>query len=284
MIRMSDYTFVGDPLSESSVSINGVRLADFGVHLLADSEEPALPQTRDKTLVIPGRHGEYNFGSYFGARELNLSCGFNNQATLADAQRLIRELNTMLLDEYGRPKEVELVYDYEPDKFYKAQLSGAVPINRISRAGTFVLPMKASDPFAYSRVYADEIVWGSDVITFEYHYLLGRKGIGGAVSINAPTTFDITAEAYNVKPVFEIEGSASRLTISANGNSFTLSSFTNETWTIDCERYAVLRNGVNAFGEVNIGEFILKPGENRVDIGGIGINVRMRIKYRDKHM
>ncbi|HAM79635.1 phage tail domain-containing protein [Ornithinibacillus bavariensis] len=282
---MSNYTFIGDPLSESSVSINnGIRLADFGVHLLADSEEPALPQTRDKTLVIPGRHGEYNFGSYFDARQLNLSCGFNNQATLADAQQLIRELNTMLLDEYGRPKEVELVYDYEPDKLYKATLSGVVPVNRISRAGTFVLPLKASDPFAYSRIYADEIVWGSDVVTFEYNYLLGHDGLGGAIDITSPKAFIITVDGYNVKPKFEIEGSATSLNISANGNTIALPPFNNETWKIDCENYTAVRNGVNVFGDLSFGEFVLYSGENQVSIGGNGINIKMRVKFRDKYM
>lgn len=157
------YIFQGDPATESSVSIDGVRLADFGVHLLDESAEPALPQTRDNTLTIPGRHGEYDFGSYFGARPLDLACGINNQASLSDVQKLVRELNTLLLDEYGRPKTVRLVYDYEPDKHYNAKFSGAMPIERIARAGTFVIPMTASDPFAYS----DSDAYDQDAILYD---------------------------------------------------------------------------------------------------------------------
>lgn len=281
---MANAIFHGDPSKETSVRIDGVRLADIGVHLLADSEEPVLPEVRTHSVTIPGRHGAYDFGAYFEPRPLTLSCGFNQQASFDHVQTLIRNLSAIFLDAYGRPKEVTVEYDYERGKQYNAKLASSVPIERIVRAGRFQVPLVAYDPYAYSTFSSDEVTWGNEVITFEYSYLLGHEGTGGSVRITAPTAQDIYVDGYAVKPVFEISGRATRLTVSANGYSFELPAFTNETWTIDCERYSVLRNGKNAYGDVTLGEFVLQPGSNVVAFGGSGIDVDVRIKFRDKYM
>lgn len=278
------YVFHGDPSKEHSVAIDGVRLADFGVHLLADSAEPMMPPTRDKTITIPGRHGDYYFGSYFDARQLDLSCGFNNQPSLQDTQRLIRELNTLLLDDYGRPKTVELVYDYEPDKHYKARVAGAIPVDRIARAGVFTIPMIAHDPFAYSNVWSDEIVWGSEAITFQYDYLLGDDNHSGSHTITSPQVLTLYNYGYAVKPTFIITGSATELTVSANGKSFSLPAFSNATYEIDGELFTVKKDGVNAFNDFN-GYFIeVVSGSNEINVAGRGIDIEMSIKYRFKYV
>ena len=281
---VNDYIFHGDPSEETSVLIDGVRLADLGVHLLADSEEPILPNVRTQSVVIPGRHGAYDFGSYFEPRLLTLSCGINNQASLYHVQALVRKFSEMFLDQYGRPKEVTVEYEYDLGKQYTAKLASEVPINRIVRAGLFQVPLIAYDPYAYSTFTSDEVTWGSEVITFEYSYLLGHDGTGGSVQVTSPTSQKVYVDGYAIKPVFEISGSASKLTVSSNGYTFELPSFTNETWTIDCERYIVLRNGDNAFGDVVLGEFVLTPGDNTVTFGGSGLDVDVRIKFRDKYM
>lgn len=278
------FIFHGDASKETSVRIDGVRLADIGVHLLADSEEPVLPEVRTNTVTIPGRHGAYDFGSYFEPRPLTLSCGINNQASLYHVQALVRKFSELFLDEFGRPKEVTVEYDYERGKQYNAKLASSVPIERIVRAGRFQVPLIAYDPYAYSTFTSDEVTWGNEEITFEFSYLLGHEGTGGAVRVTSPTTQDIYVDGYAVKPIFEISGKASRLTVTANGYTFELPTFSNETWTIDCERYTVLRNGKNAYDDVMLGEFVLTPGMNRVSFGGSGLDVNIRIKFRDKYM
>src|SRR5690625_3731218 len=145
-----NYVFHGNPKEQTSVRIDGVRLADLGVHLLNDSEEPLLPDVRDYSVTIPGRHGAYNFGAFFEPRHLTLSCGINNQASLEHVQALVRDFTKLFLDDYGSPKEVTVEYEYERGKRYTARLNSQVPMDRIVRAGFFQVPLIAYDPFAYS--------------------------------------------------------------------------------------------------------------------------------------
>src|SRR5690625_5753632 len=125
------YIFNGVPSEETSVRSDGVRVADLGVHLLAASEEPILPNVRTQSVVIPGRHGAYDFGSYFEPRLLTLSCGINIQASLYHVQALVRKFSELFLDQYGRPKEVTVEYEYDLGKQYTAKLASEVPITRI---------------------------------------------------------------------------------------------------------------------------------------------------------
>src|SRR5690625_1768149 len=195
---VNDYIFHGDPSEETSVLIDGVRLADLGVHLLADSEEPILPNVRTQSVVIPGRHGAYDFGSYFEPRLLTLSCGINNQASLYHVQALVRKFSDLFLDQYGRPKEVTVEYEYDLGKQYTAKLASEVSINRIVRAGLFQVPLIAYDPYAYSTFTSDEVTWGSEVITFEYSYLLGHEGTGGSVRRSEEHTSELQSRGHLV--------------------------------------------------------------------------------------
>lgn len=134
------------------LSIDGVHIEnDLGLYLLQDSDETALPQVRENSVTIPGRHGAYSFDSYLEPRQFFEYILIPTQATLNDVQKIVRKVSTLLLDQYGKPKEVKLVFDYEPDKFYKAKFSGFISINRIAKAGIFPIPFKAYDPFAYSE-------------------------------------------------------------------------------------------------------------------------------------
>src|SRR5690625_5058665 len=128
---VNDYIFHGDPSEETSVIIDGVRLADLGIHLLADSEEPILPNVRTQSVVIPGRHGAYDFGSYFEPRLLTLSCGINNQASLYHVQALVRKFSDLFLDQYGRPMDVTVEYEYELGKQFMELLVRECQINII---------------------------------------------------------------------------------------------------------------------------------------------------------
>jgi hypothetical protein len=126
--------------------------------------------------------------------------------------------------------------------------------------------MIAHDPFAYSRVWSDEVTWGSEVITFEYDYFLGDENYSGSNKITYPQTLTLYNYGYAVKPVFIISGSASEFTVSANGKSFSLPTFSNADYEIDGELFTVKKNGSNAFGDLS-GDFIeVKTGSNDINV------------------
>ncbi|WP_121605301.1 distal tail protein Dit [Virgibacillus sp. Bac332] len=267
------------------LSIDGVHIEnDLGLHLLQDSDETALPQVRDNTVTIPGRHGAYSFDSYLEPRQFFEYILIPTQATLNDVQKIVRKVSTLLLDQYGKPKEVKLVFDYEPDKFYKAKFSGFISINRIAKAGIFPIPFKAYDPYAYSNVFANDITWGSKVVTFQDNYLLGDKGTSTGEKITRSKVIEIYNYGYTVRPTFIIKGSANDLKVSTNGKAFTLKTFADKTYEIDGEKCTVKNGNLNAFSDM-IGEFLeITPEDNMISIDGNNIDIELTIKYRFKHM
>lgn len=242
------------------------------------------PNFENKTLSIPGRDGLYNFGSNIKERSLE----FNLAAIDKDKnflQQKLRVFTSFLFDAYGKPREIKLVYDYEPDKYYMVKVSSEIDVDRVSRTGKFSIKFTAYNPYAYSVVYADEITWGSEVITFESHYLLGHDGSSGLVHITEPfSSVDIYVDGLAIKPIIEIEGSSTELSIYLDEYEINLPAFSNTSWVIDCDKYTVLKDGSNGFNEVSLREFVLSPGMNYVGVSADTLDISIRIKSRDKYI
>lgn len=256
------------------------RLEDFGFRAYMEHEHEAVPSIKRKTIPIPGRPGSWNFGSEIGERHFNIPLKVTDHDRI-ELQRKQNAFVAFLFDEFGKPRPVKMTFDYEPDKHYTVEISSSVsPNNAIHFFRTMGLPLVASDPHKYSNVTSDEILWGSEIVTFEYQYLLGHEGEGGAVKINESQTLNIDVEGVALQPIFEIEGSANYITISSGDYSFTLFRFIDTSWTIDFEKYLVCKNGKETMEDIN--EFYLLPGNNRVRVNGSNLDIDLRVKFRDK--
>ncbi len=269
--------------NESRVWIDDVLLQDGGIAVTLSSQEPALPDVRNQSVVVPGRHGAYDFGGYFEPREFALNCVFPRQS-YTDLKRSIRKLNGLLTDSYSRPRTVKLRFGDDANVYYNARLtSGYIP-ERSAERGFFTLVFAAHDPYAYSTVTNAEILWGSEVIDFTADYLLGTQGSGKVTQVNGTTTLTETVNGDLLRPIFVIKGSVASATFSANGKTFTLPSFTNTEWIIDGDNYEVLRNG-NPDLSAMTGDFIeFINGDNSVNITGSGMNFTVEIRFRDRYM
>lgn len=259
------------------------RLEDFGYRALLEHYHEAIPEIRTKTMSIPGMSGQWNFGSERGSKPFEIPIEALGLDSL-DLQRKQNDLVAFLMDEFGNPRPIKMVFDYEPDKFYMVEISDSVaPTLKAHIIRGQSLPFIAHDSFKHSNVYADEVTWGSEDITFESDYLLGHTNDFGDeyVNITGPETLLITVSGIAIQPVFEINGTANNLTISANGYSFTLPNFTNTKWTIDFEKYLVYKNGQETMIEIR--EFYLMPRENEIKVTGSNINIQLAVKYRDKY-
>lgn len=269
------------------LSIDGVHLKDdLGLTVHMDSEEEALPSTQDYSVNVPGRHGDYTFKSWLQPRKINVVIVIPRQESTTDLQVFVREVMRLLVDQFGNPKTVELIYDFEPDKYYSAKYSGSVDYDRVANTGRLELPFTAYDPYAYSNTFNDEVTWGStDVFFTNTTYTYGNAGTGASgVNVTGPTAIDVSVEGYAVKPIIEVEGSAGSLTLKANGHTIEFPSFSDVIWTIDCDKYLVMKDGNNAFGEVRLRDFLLNEGLNEIDVTGTNINVNIKIKFRDKFL
>lgn len=255
------------------------KLRDFGFEIEEGHEYSAAPMIVNKTMKIPGRDSLWDFGSEVGERSFSFPIA-TNERDLSVLQQKINRLTSFLFDEFGKPREIKMILEYEKDKFYTVKVSESFSPHRIKPFAKFVLPLVASDGRKYSNYLSEEVKWGSDVITFEYNYLLGHEGLGGEVKITSPQEVNLTVEGLAVSPVFEFSGSANNLKFSANGYEFTVPNFTNTKWIIDFQKYVVFRDGQETMIEIR--DFVLMPGNNAVKITGSNINIDLRVKYRDK--
>ena len=268
-----------------SLTIDGKSLNQLGLALLPGFQHPAAPPIRDYTVSIPGRPGAYYFGSDIDPMEFNLPLIIKPQENRFELTTSIRKMVSTFIDHHGKPKVVKLIYDYEPDKYYLAQYSGSLPIDRYFRMGKFELPLIAYDPHAYSVVEStDEVLWGDD-IPFMSDILLGSDN--SSYTITEAQALTVNNQGMQVvRPVIKINGSANSLTLAINGESFSLGTFSNSNFLIDAERYAAIKNGQNFLLQLqgDLEKLELSPGSNVIRIGGYNLNINIAFKYRAKYI
>lgn len=132
-----------------SFVLGGKTAEELGLVLLKTTDWVFAPETRDRTKAIPGRHGAYYFGADLGPLPIPLDVELIKSTNRQELEEYIRELKAHLFDIYARPKELELRFDNEPDKYYLVHYSGSANIRKLVATGTFTLPFMAyENPFA----------------------------------------------------------------------------------------------------------------------------------------
>lgn len=176
-----------------SFTLGGKTAEQLKIMLLEDTQIPVLPETRDMTQVIPGRNGVYDFGADLGPRYIDLDCGFIDEVLDSDdkLQVAVMDLAEHLVDAWGKPRELELVFDRLPDKTFFVRYAGNLPIERTlyHAKGFFTLPLTAFDPYAYG----DEVDDGRTI----------TDGLASEVyevdtAVNVPVTLIIENEGTNI--------------------------------------------------------------------------------------
>ncbi|EJR56209.1 hypothetical protein IIM_01301 [Bacillus cereus VD107] len=267
-----------------SLTIDGKTLKELGLALLPGHEHPAAPSTRDYTVSLPGVPGAYDFGADLEPRPFTLPLLLKPQQDEFLLSSKIREIMTVFFDPYGKPKTVKLIYDYEPDKYYKIRYSGSLDTIRYKTMTNLVLPLTAFDPFAYSVIETKDITWDSD-IPFESDILFD---IGDyTFTINNPQKISIdNFGSLVVRPVIELSGSATGLTLTLNGESFSFGDFTNTSFLIDAKHYTSMKNGQNFLSGMkgNLERLELFPGANAVNISGSNLNINITFNFKAKYI
>ena len=264
------------------ITLDGKTLEEF--ELICEKQiTPMTPKISNKTISIPGRAGLYDFGTEINEREISFE-----MATIADnktaLQYILRKFTMFIFDQYGKSRDIKLVFVNEPDKFYTVRCSDTIDAERVYTTGKFKITFSVYDPFAYNTIYSNELSWGSEEITFGSTYLLGNKGTPGETHITSRQSVMATVLGLAIKPIIEIVGSATNLVISANGYIVNVGTFTDNSWIINCEKYTVQKNGNNSFGTVKLREFFLVQGDNEIVINADLIDITFRLRYRDKYL
>ncbi|HDX9508913.1 TPA: phage tail family protein [Bacillus cereus] len=259
------------------------RFEDFGFMYKPGNDDPITPDFERKTYSIPGRVGVIPFGTAIKEKHfaypLEIIERFHSVM-----QRKFEVLSSFFFDEYGEPRKIKMVRDYEPDRFYYVELAKQILPDRLPEDGKLVLQLVAYDPYACSHVKSDErIKWGSK-ISFTTRIKFGHKAsqytVTGAQSLEVSNIGSLV-----VRPIVEIVGVATALTFTINGESFSFGNLNNETLFIDAATYTVIKNGKNhLFNTVgNLEKFELFPGKNTTRIGGTNLNINVKIKFQGKY-
>lgn len=130
---------------------NGIHSSVFGI-VCDPQSRIILPEKRRVVTEIPGRSGHHmhSDGTY-SSRQESFHCYFKKLSgkTIAESARDI----AAWLSNDG-----VLQFDNEPDKFYDAYASGALPQERHLHYGEFDLTMTYSPPFAYTSNKQEQAV------------------------------------------------------------------------------------------------------------------------------
>jgi len=264
-------------LINGGFTLDGISAKELNIIMGHDSERPIAPPTVDRFLSIPGVNGILDFGSDVGARQLNLNCHVisKDYRTLQQASERIA---SVLLDGYGKPKQLKLVFDVNPDRYFLVRYSGSLSINRLFGYGRFTLPLiVVGNPFGHSIDSSDSITWGSSV-TWGSSIRWGdawsyRVTGAGSVEINNWGTMI-------VKPIIELSGSLTNIAIACNGKTFGYNApLASETLTINNNRMTVTKGSQNVLKHMT-GDFIeLKAGINELSIMGTNLNLDVSFKF-----
>lgn len=264
------------------IILDGKNIAEFGFEVEPGNDDPITPVFEHKTIAIPGRPGLWDFGAEIKEKPFAFPLKIHERFH-DNMQQAYNELVAFLFDEFGQPREIKITREYESDKFIMAKVMQQMIPDRLTDEGNLTLPFIAHDPYKYSNVFADEVTWGSEDITFETAYLLGHENdfSDDYIHLTRPDTLSISVSGLAIQPIFIINGTGNNLTISSNGYSFKLPDFENVNWEIDFEKYLVSKNGQETMIEIR--EFYLMPGQNDIKVTGTNIDIQFAVKYHDKY-
>jgi predicted phage tail component-like protein len=165
-------------------TLDGVAVSTYGARLKYGAGNPMLPPSRDRTTDITGKDGVYWFASDLGQRVFTLPCYFSGCATPSALDTLIKAFARVLVDVYGKPRSLSLVFDDAPTITYIVRYSGGVPFDRAwMGCSEFTLQLVADDPYGRE---AEEVTSGTITTS------PGTLSVTGTGTVAAPCKICIT--------------------------------------------------------------------------------------------
>lgn len=229
------------------------RLNPLGVIVLRDSRHELMPQTRDNTEEIPGRHGEIDFGSELKSRILELHVAKDEIETAPEKELLRRTFAKYLNPVAGTKK---MVFLDNIDVEYEVKYSGKIDLTNYAHWMDFTLPFRMNDPLIASR---DE-----------------HSQTGAGTIMNNGT--------FETPILIEIPGPAASPTVSVGASviAYTSSIAAGQTLIIDTDTQTAKIGSVNAMayvsGDIDI---MLQPGIETSVIPSISATV---VKWKDRYI
>lgn len=256
-------------------SFNGTTSKSMGLATRITNEY-RMPDLRNNTITMPGRHGVFDFGETVSERKILISCfippGKTDEQFLSKKDDIIEWLNP----DNGL---CQLILDKEPGRVYEARLTSGFSFDRAVRNScTFDLEFFCPDPYGYA--ISDETFDFAETGTFTASRALGN--------IESYPVYSLTG----VIP----SGTDSYISITTNGSELQIIGrlAAGETLIIDSDLMTAkvvdsngetLRNGLPLLSELNFP--VLNTGDNTIVIAAVGtittfteLNIQARSRWR----
>ena len=262
---------------------------EFGI-IAKSVKRPLLPTLKKKQLVIPGRHGSYDFGdNTFDNRTISVLLQFVGQ-NINDLRLQARNIAAWLSGGY-----TPLTFDDEPDKYYLARVYDGIDLNSFALAGEATVTFECM-PFALYQVSTGEDVLLDSVLPLDSNILLNTvdaytvavKG-NTSCAINYWGTQEVGLDSPDgSKFDIIITGSFTTLSITLNGKTI--------NYVVPMSGQTLIINNVDAtikIGSTNmlsnctgdLTDFLkLVPGINTATISGTGLNCSVLFDFRPQYL
>jgi len=248
---------------------------------------PILPALRKRELIIPGRHGTYDFGgNTYDNRLVSVLLQYIG-STFFDLRSRARDIAAWL----SQTSYKELSFDDEPDKYYLAKVYDQVELETFLRSGKATINFECQ-PFAYYvETNTEETVLDSDIPLDSWKTLDPPSAVAVTGATNISIYYDGTKDlGMGLDGTFNITvvGSFTTLSASLNGNTINYTAaMSNKTLIIDSVNGLVTVDGVNSLANCtgDQGEFLkLIPGDNTLAITGTGLNCTVLPTFRPQYL
>ena len=256
------------------------RLEDFGLAALVGHENPLTPVFENNSMHVAGRPGMCNFGTEVKEKSGTIPIAiieYDEQ----EKQRKLNDFVAFLFDDFGKPRPIKVVYDYEPDK-HITLWCGQLSVERLVNAAKFELPVVAYDPYKKLNFTNDKLHWDSEIVTMDDSYSINSTFVLDELITNNKTV-ETYVNGLALRPDTLINGTGNNVTFSVNGKSFTLNNFTNANFVIRGSDYTCFKNDVENLTEMTGDHLTLLPGNNVVKITGTNMNFNLSVKVRDQY-
>ncbi len=244
---MGGFTFAGE-----HCSVYHLRLMKSPVSL--------LPATRDRVIVLPGRHGALRMIPDLGERTLSLVCWLESRS-VSELHTRFERLRAWLNPLRG---EQRLIFDRVPGRYYLAVYAGGgLDAEVTGKQGLFTLEMVCPDPFSYAAE-EKQVAFSADSA------VVNNAGTHEALPVFAVS---FTAAASEWKVVL-----GARYLRVVHGFNF------GDTLDVDSATGKVLINGLTALDKLdwqNSEFFALPPGQSTLCIMPAGV-CTATVRFRER--
>lgn len=256
-------------------SFNGTTSQSMGLATRITNEY-RMPDLRNNTIIMPGRHGVFDFGETVSERKILISCfippGKTDEQFLSKKDDIIEWLNP----DNGL---CQLILDKEPGRVYEARLMSGFSFDRAVRNScTFDLEFFCPDPYGYA--ISDETFDFAETGTFTASRTLGNiesypvYSLTGVIPSGTDSYISITTNGSELQIIGRL----------AAGEALIIDSDLMTAKVVDSNG-ETLRNGLPLLSELNFP--VLNTGDNTIVIAVVGtsttfteLNIQARSRWR----